>query len=276
MNFIKQISLFLIVALFLLSCDEKVTTPQNTLDIQPIRSISLDPQTANFTPDMGAKDTTVSINITLEVNPDDLYDLMTQSNQQNHNSDTPPPSPVAEIIIRNRNQNEARDRFIVEDYNPETQQFQVNYPFPTRTVDIGDYRFYAKIIEPSSSSSATVQSVFKVRGFSSGQPVIESIVAPDTVFIPSQSTIQFEIGATVTHTFDNDLIDGVFTDLYDADGNRLDNDSFRLNPDEDENYYFRIFEIGPNNQQDDIRVEIFAFDIFGVSSDTLITNFVIR
>ncbi len=265
------ISVLLTLILALSSCDEKIISDNDSVIVQtPLREIIIDPSNITFEPEMGIKDTIIPINIQISVNTDDLLDLIDRKGVSIDDVE-------AEVLFRRDKEPESRFSVNLNNFSLDDQQFTGTYTLRISTVSLTDYILYARLLNPEFSQQ-TVQTNLSIQGFPAGETFIESVQHPDTVFIPNQGNVSFTIGAVAKNTVDDSSIESVFVELYDRDGIQLGGEPFLLEPDFEtlDQFYSRTFQIGENNQQDEIRLEFYAVDIFGTVSDILISNFVIR
>lgn len=258
------------ILIVFLGCDPKTELSQDILLDQPLRNLVLTPSIIEFEPADGIKDTVVSIDVVVDINYDDLLNLVQSNNISLEDVE-------AELILRRNLDTEPELVIRIQEFSSDQQQFSGSFSLATTTVSFTDYLVYARLQIPKPSNQ-TIQSKLRIRGFPAGDTFIESVQHPDTVFIPAQGEVMFTIGAVAKNTVDNAVIDQVFVDLYDQNGVMLGGEPFALSPDFDtaDQFFAETFRINAGNQPDDIQLEFYAIDIFGASSDTLRSSFLIR
>jgi hypothetical protein len=242
------------------SCDF-TTAPKNPLAQTPgISNIEINPSEVIFSPQDGFTDTT----ITLEIGA--LID--------NIGSDTP------RFTISNKRTGEFVGEGELSPSDSQNFNFSADYELETATTAIEDFMVNVFFTE---SQDIYAQTELSVIGFANNPPEILSAQNPEEVTIPTGGeTVDVFFTAKVTDPDGQDNVDRVLIEFINEDGTRLVPEPNQLldnglNNSGDQvagdSVFTIAFTITSSNTPNRRKVEYFAIDKAGLSSDTVETNF---
>jgi hypothetical protein len=248
-----------ILFLLLASCD-KADGPTNILQEDPVLSnLHITPSALTFTEEDGVRDTLVTFEVSVRSRRPDDYTL------------------VAVLASAEDRTLIDSDTLLLSSTRPPSF-YRGSLAAALQTTDQRNLVLYVYVSGSPSGISNRVESVIKVRGTSSGFPLVLRSDHPDTVFIPSPgNTTTFSINADVSHSVSLALIDRVWLELIDQDNRNL----YRNTMDEADSgsdefrRFTEGFSLDSGNNPDSISVRIYAEDIAGTVSDTLRSHFII-
>jgi hypothetical protein len=274
--------LLLLVAI--LSCEENdIAGPQPVYGNYIIERVTVSPTDINFVPSDGAKDSTVTINVSATIG------LRNGATLEGFSQTLPTSGNVFVYNLRIKGSDAviSSSAFTIDIQN---RTISADIPLETSTFDFNDYLISIYARDSEQIISNDVQATIKVRGFSLGAPILLFAENPDTVRIPSSGTQPFLLTAKVSHDLNMNLVHRVLVIISDQNNTVLNGSPFRLYDDGSsvnvgtgpsgdlvagDSLYSRRFEIGPNNNPDIYTLRYFAIDNFGNSSDTVQTQMII-
>lgn len=256
----KLLSIPILGAILYLGCDS-TTSPTEIINNSPrITSISLTPQNFTFIPSEGFKDTTV--NLQVQINLDNIIDEVTLIYAIVQKGGI----PIFESSIKVSGES--------------GQSYTENIEIATTTTTIQEYVFYV-LVDDESGNGNYAESNFSIKGFSNDPPQILEANNPAEVKIPSgDEIVNFFFTAKVTDPDGQDNIERVFIEFINEDGTRLiPNPNSLLDNGLDgdqvakDSVYTIGFSINSSNTPNNRTVQYIAIDKAGLSSDTLETQF---
>lgn len=265
----KRSTLFAAFAFILagiIACDETPGIVDVTKQQPVLTHLELSPAKVTFVRQDGVKDSLITFELSVLLDNEEPLE-------------TPPTATFGP-----KGSGEMLTSETLSDFNPDTFRYsgQITYPFNTTT--FADYTIYVSAVLPGGSISNMTQADVKIRGFATGLPEIEYTEHPDTVYIPSagQDANEFLITAKAAHPDGLNMIRSVNLELFDKDDNRIGSRKFNMFDDgthgdqqPNDGVYSKGFEIGPDNQPDEVTIRIYAVDNFDAVSDTVITQMAI-
>lgn len=256
----KFLSISILGAILFLGCDS-TTSPTEIISNSPqITAISLNPQSFTFAPSDGFKDTTISLQV--------------QINLENITND----ETLRYAIVQKGGNTIFESSFNVSVENG--QSYTEDIEIATTTTTIQEYLFYV-LVDDESGNGNYAESSFMINGFSNDPPQILEANNPSEVRIPTgNDTLNFVFTAKVIDPDGQDNIDRVFIEFINEDGSRLipspnilvDNG---LDGDQvaSDSVYTIGFSINSSNTPNNRTVQYIAIDRAGLSSDTTETQF---
>ena len=255
----------------LAACNE-IPTVEQSAEVFQIKSFSLTPNDVAFTPSDGVRDTTISVQLSVDVDQSSTFASY--------------PNALLIYELRNRSDGEVALEGTVSLSNSTSSRIETNFDLDVRTFDFREYSVSTFIGTEDALLSNTAQSSLTVTGFPVGLPEIEFVENPDTVVIPAQGQQRlFQLKAKVSHPFDQSLINRVMVGIRDQNNNFLPGSPFRMYDDGSsfeipegglsgdvvpgDSVYTRQFQLGSTNNPDVYTLFYHAIDNFGFSSDTV-------
>jgi hypothetical protein len=154
---------------------------------------------------------------------------------------------------------------------------------PTATTDLSRFDLTVIVVDGGRAASNRVSGTVHVTGFSTGNPVIVSVLSPDTVRIPTAPS-SFLLRVSMSHPNGRNQIDLVQADIRNPDGSLLSGSPFRLFDDgnvpnsgdqtANDGIYTRAFQITPSNQPAVYTVTYTARDRFGNDATPVVRQLV--
>lgn len=265
----------LVALAFLLSlaaCND-IPSVEQSAEVFQIKSFSLSPNEVAFIPSDGIRDTTVSVQLSIDIE---------QSNALASH-------PNAQLIyeLRNRSNGEIVLEGTATLPDGSSSRIETSFDLDVRTFDFREFSISTFIGTEDALLSNTAQSSLTISGFPVGVPEIEFVENPDTVVIPAQgqSSVLFQLKAKVIHQFDQSLINRVVVGIRDQNNNFLPGSPFRMYDDGSsseipdgglsgdsvpgDSLFTRQFQLSSTNNPDVYTLFYHAIDNFGFSSDTV-------
>lgn len=154
---------------------------------------------------------------------------------------------------------------------------------PTTTTSLERYDLFVLVADGGQVASNRVVGTVQVSGFATGNPVITTVLSPDTVRIPTAPS-SFLLRVSMSHPNGRSLIDLVQADIRNPDGSLLSGSPFRLFDDgnvpnsgdqtANDGIYTRAFQITPSNQPATYTVTYTARDRFGNNAAPVVRQLV--
>ncbi|AXJ01007.1 hypothetical protein CYPRO_1757 [Cyclonatronum proteinivorum] len=232
---------------------------------EPFRSLTLIPEGLQFDPAQGIRDTTVTVDINVQLRDGQL-----------------PENPVF-TVVRQGFPGTFREGSL--NLNQDVS-LTASFSFSTTTNSSFALTVYVFDQTDSGVLSNTLQRNFTQTGFTTQPPEILGFEHPPLVNIPTEGTVSFRFETEVFHPEGQENIELVLLELFDSKGNLLGGEPFSMLDDGDiensgdleagDGIFTRAFFIGPENQPEVYDVRTYALDRQGLSSDTLTSTFIIE
>jgi hypothetical protein len=235
------------VLLFAASCDSVPGLPDATPSDHRLSGLVVTPGTVTFDPADGVRDTTISISVQIDVvstTGQTLLPTVYVRDDATRMTADPTTDGRAVAIVR----------------------------IPTTTTSLERFDVHVLVADGGQVASNRVSGTVHVTGFSTGNPVIASVLSPDTVRIPTAPS-SFLLRVSMSHPNGRNQIDLVQADIRNPDGSLLSGSPFRLFDDgsipnsgdqtANDGIYTRAFQITPSNQPAVYTVTYTARDRFG-------------
>lgn len=264
----KLLYLILPVLLFAFTqCDDTPGTVDPTESAPRVQSVDIQPSEIQFRASQGIHDTTVTVNISADI-------------------DLP---ASADTLPRFRLTNVATDSLIkAGKLQPSSgNTFSSSFDLQLSTTDFYSYRLYVFAYDNRGEGNMGYQNL-DIRGFSAKPPEILWVDNPDTVSKPSSGQKVVAFRAKVVHPIGQQNIDKVQLDFIKSDGSPLTGTPFQMKDDgmttgdgasgdetARDSVYTRRFYIDNSNTNQTFDVHYWAIDKGGLSSDTVRTKFTI-
>lgn len=235
-----------------------------------IRNLTVTPSEINFTPDDGARDTTLSIFLQAE----------TTGNSS--------PEEIEYSLVKENSDDEPVTGFFSE--SADTNRVTTSVDILTSTTSFESWRVFVFGFN-GQNEGEIVESSIRIVGISTSPPEIVEAFNTDIAIIPESGQEQIDFFARVVHPSAQSLIDRVDFFLIDQNGERLGGPDVTFEMFDDgainfeqglidetagDSLYSRALFINSENQQDNIDVFYFATDVSGLRSDTVQTSLEIR
>jgi len=262
----------------LFSCESNPASTVSEVPPVVIRSAHITPALIQFTPDHGVKDTTVTVQLEVEIEPISPKSLTIFGGSQ-------PVRFTWELISRTSGDLKASGS---QQISPLDASILSTIPsqisIDLRTFDFADYTLYAYFTDGERLYSNTLQRVISVRGFPIGTPEILSVTSPGNVFIPASGSRTFSLTAKVKHPLDRQLIERVLVEIRDSRNILLGGAPFQLFDDGSlvsigngtsgdqtaaDSIYTRAFQVNSSNNPESYTLLFYALDPYGGSSDSV-------
>lgn len=238
---------------------------------QPIRSFTVNPAIFDFTSVQSVKDTTIRMAFEVHIA------------QQNALAEPPI------VHLYDKGSFTAITSVSLSNFDVATLTYSGEMTLIVNTGVSSSAILVATGMTPSNNSSNFIRKELQIKGLLLSPPVIESTINPDTVFLPTSGSINFLLGAKVTHSAGQQFISRVLVNLRDQnnqnlgdfllfdDGSRvsLDGGTFSGDLIAADSIFSRSFSLNSGNQPDIIQLRYRAFDVSEQESNSVLTTLVI-
>jgi len=275
MRIFKIIQPFLVISLFSLiglnSCDDLSQPsgiPEKTVTLL---NLTTNPDTLSFRNASAIKDTIVSFDVFVQVS--DKTDL--SSNPTVNMYETGEFQLIQAVELTN--------------WNESTKTYQGSFSFLVSTGVSLTTDLVATAVTSSGNASNFLRKKFMITGLRLAKAIVENPINPDTVFIPLSGSVNFLLGAKVTHPDGQRFINQVSVNLTDKNNQNLgdyilynDGSSILLENNlssgdvsSADSVFSRSFTINSSNQPDVITLKYKALDTGNQVSNILTSTMVI-
>lgn len=238
---------FLLPLLLAASCDSVPGLPDATPSDHRLTGLLITPDHITFAPSDGVRDTTIAVDVRV-----DIESLAGQ-----------PGLPT--VFVDGLETPMTRDPM-------QAGRALATVRIPTTTTDLERFDLHVLVVSGGRAASNRVSGSVRITGFAVGNPVIASVLSPDTVRIPTAPS-SFQLRVAMTHPNGRSLIERVDVDIRNPDGSLLSGSPFRMFDDgnipnsgdqtANDGIYTRAFQITPSNQPATYTVTYTARDRFG-------------